>query len=244
MKKRLDQLVVDRKLAPTRSQAQARILAGEVLVRGVPSPKAGLLLPEDAEVRLATEGPRYVSRGGIKLAGALDHFGIHPKGWVCLDVGASTGGFTDCLLQRGAVHVYTVDVGRGQLDPRIRNDARVTWKESFHARDLHPRLFPELADLAVVDVSFISLRKILKPTLDCIRSGGVLLALIKPQFEAQRKDVRKGGVLRDESKRQEIFRRMTGFVTAELGLLNPEIVDSCLAGPKGNREAFLKAEKS
>ncbi|MFH1017093.1 MAG: TlyA family RNA methyltransferase [Pseudomonadota bacterium] len=242
-KKRLDQLVLDRGLAPTRAKAQALIMAGEISVNGAAMTKPGHGVAEDAPVSLISKGPKFVSRGGLKLAGALDHFHIAPKGLVCLDVGASTGGFTDCLLQRGAGHVYAIDVGKGQLDPKIRSDSRVTWREKFHARHLRPDLFPHAIDLAVVDVSFISLRKVLPFVIACLGDGGRLLALIKPQFEASRKDVTKGGVLRDETKRQEILESFRAYAPNELGLTDVDISDAVISGPKGNREAFLYGRK-
>ncbi|MFH1262680.1 MAG: TlyA family RNA methyltransferase [Pseudomonadota bacterium] len=238
-KKRLDQLVLEAGLADTRSKARALILAGEILVDGIAATKAGMLISGDTRLNLNHPGPRYVSRGGIKLAGALDHFGIDPTGWTCLDVGASTGGFSDCLLQRGAAKIFAIDVGRGQLDPKIRNDPRVSWKESFHANDLTPATFPSPVDLAVVDVSFISLEKVLPFVLPCIKAGGFLLALIKPQFEASPKEVGKGGVIRDEKKRQEIVERVTNYARETLHLQKVQTVDSSLPGPKGNREVFV-----
>jgi 23S rRNA (cytidine1920-2'-O)/16S rRNA (cytidine1409-2'-O)-methyltransferase len=235
---RLDQLVLERGLADTRSKARALILAGEILVDGKPAQKAGDLVIGDTRL-VRISGPKFVSRGGEKLAGALDHFQIDPTGWVCLDVGASTGGFTDCLLQRGAKRVCTIDVGKGQLDPKIRNDPRVEWKESFHARDLEPKTFETSFGLAVVDASFISLTKILPFVLPCIRPDGILLALIKPQFEASKKEVGKGGVIRDETKRQEIVARIVDYVSEVLKLSDVRTADSVLLGPSGNREVFL-----
>jgi len=241
-KKRLDQLVFDRGLADSRSKAQALVMAGEILVNGKKATKAGHQTKEDVLIELLSTGPRYVSRGGIKLAGALEHFGIDPTGWNCLDVGASTGGFTDCLLQRGAKNVFTLDVGKGQLDPKIRNDSRVGWSESFHIKDLTPDHIPELVDLATVDVSFISLTKVLPHVVACIRNGGTLLALIKPQFEAEKRDVLKGGVLKDEAKRQEIIQSLCEYSAKCLSLEVVGTVDSVITGPKGNQETFLYAK--
>ena len=240
---RLDQLTVERGLAETRTKAQAMIMAGEILVGGQTMTKAGVSVPATATLTCKNSGPKFVSRGGIKLAGALDHFQVDPQGWNCLDVGASTGGFTDSLLQRGAKHVSTIDVGRGQLDPKIRNHPQVTWKEEFHARKLTPATLPKLVDLAVVDVSFISLKKVLPFVIPCIRPGGRLLALIKPQFEATRKDVVKG-VLKDETKRQVILREIERFASEELQLTDLQLADAVITGPKGNREAFLFGTKS
>lgn len=238
-KKRLDQLVWETGLAPTKSKAQALILAGEIQVAGKVVSKAGQLVPENTDISLTHHGPAYVSRGGIKLASALDDFDLDPTGWVCLDVGASTGGFSDCLLQHGAKHVFTLDVGKGQLDQKLREDSRVTWKESFHVKKLTPKTLPQLVDLAVVDVSFISLQKVLWFVLPCVKNQGWILALIKPQFEASPKDVSKGGVLRDESKRQEIIETLRIFAVQELGLKNIRLIDAKIKGPKGNQETFL-----
>lgn len=240
---RLDEAVVAAGLAPTRAKAQALILAGEIAVDGKPGTKPGHAVPPNAKIDLAKIGPRYVSRGGHKLAGALDHFGIDPKGFRCLDVGASTGGFTDCLLQRGAAHVIAVDVGTGQMDQKIRNHPKVTSFESLHARDLTTEIVPIPVDLAVVDVSFISLTKVLPFVVPFIRAKGLLLALVKPQFEASRKDVPKG-VLRDENRRQEILAKMLAFVRDELRLTDPRSADAVLKGPKGNQEAFIFAKKT
>lgn len=232
-------MVVERGLAETMAKAQALILAGEVRVGEQIETKAGHLISIESVVRLKHEGPKYVSRGGTKLAGALDHFGIDPKDLFCLDVGASTGGFTDCLLQRGARHVFCVDVGRAQLDERLRKDPRVTWREEFHAKDLRPEDLSERAALAVVDVSFISLRTVLPFVLACLKPKGTLLALVKPQFEAKAKDLVKG-VLKNEVKRTQILDEMADHARS-LGLANVAVVDCVLPGPKGNVEAFLRA---
>ncbi len=239
---RLDQLTVDRGLADSRAKAQRLIMAGEVLVNGQPAPKAGHLVSASVKLTLTHEGPSYVSRGGIKLAGALDYFAVDPSGMQCLDVGASTGGFTDCLLQRGAEHVFCIDVGRGQLDPKIRNHLKVTWKESFHAKELVPAILPGLVDLAVVDVSFISLTKVLPFVIPCIAKEGLLLALVKPQFEATAKEIKKG-VLKDETKRQEILVSLRAFAEDDLRLHDARTADAVIEGPKGNKEAFLLAKK-
>ncbi|MBP8846074.1 MAG: TlyA family RNA methyltransferase, partial [Thermoanaerobaculia bacterium] len=193
----------------------------------------------DAAAALAVrEREPFVSRGGRKLAGALDAFGIDPAGRVCLDIGASTGGFTDCLLQRGARRVYAFDVGHGLLDARLRADPRVVLRERFNARHLEPGDVPEPVALAVFDVSFISLLKVVPPAIPLVAPGGLLLPLVKPQFEVGRAAVGKGGVVRDESVRREIVRRRA----AELVDLGLELVaesDSRLPGADGNREVFL-----
>ncbi len=237
---RLDELLVLRRLAENRSKARALILTGEVRVDGVVHSKAGASVRSDAELTGPWDSPKYVSRGGIKLAGALDHFEIDPTGLSCLDVGASTGGFTDCLLQRGAEEVLALDVGKRQLDDRLRTDRRVTSRESFHVKELNPQLLKEPVDLAVVDVSFISLRKVLPFVIPCIRPEGKLLALIKPQFEGTPKDVPKG-VVRDEEKRQEIVNAVVRWMLEELPLAEVHTVDCTIKGPKGNREVFASA---
>jgi len=242
-KQRLDQLVLDRGLAHTQSKAQALILAGEILVDKKRIDKVGELVCPQASIELTNTGPKFVSRGGIKLSGALEHFRLQVNGFSCLDVGSSTGGFTDCLLQRGAKHVFAIDVGRGQLDPKIRQDPRVTWRESFHVRNLTPTLLERHVDLAVVDVSFISLRKVLPFVVPCLATNGLLLALIKPQFEASQKDLAKGGVLKDQVKRKQIIEKMLQYARDELFLKDLATADAAIPGPKGNREAFLFCKK-
>ena len=231
MRKRLDVLLVERGLAESRAQAQALVMAG--LVRGYE--KAGQQVDEAAEL-VVEQPPRFVSRGGEKLAHALDELAVDPAGRDALDVGASTGGFTDVLLQRGAARVIALDVGRGQLHERLRNDPRVTVLERTNARALTD--LPFAPDLVTCDVSFISVRTALPPALALARPDWEALVLIKPQFEAGREDVGKGGVVRDP----EVHRRVLRHV-AEAALAWPAqvfgVVDSGLPGPKGNREFFL-----
>jgi 23S rRNA (cytidine1920-2'-O)/16S rRNA (cytidine1409-2'-O)-methyltransferase len=230
-KKRLDVLLVERGLAESRAQAQALVLAG--LVPG--HSKAGEQVDEDAELAVA-ETARYVSRGGEKLANALDATGVDPAGLDCLDVGASTGGFTDVLLQRGASRVIAVDVGYGQLHPRVRDDPRVTVLERTNARELEA--LPFRPELVVCDVSFISVRLALPPTLLLAAPGWQALVLVKPQFEAGRVDVGKGGVVRSHETHARVLREVA---EAALGwdARTVAVVDSGLPGPKGNREFFL-----
>jgi 23S rRNA (cytidine1920-2'-O)/16S rRNA (cytidine1409-2'-O)-methyltransferase len=235
---RLDRLLVDRGLAPSRERAQRLIMAGEVLVADRPASKPGTLVPADAPLRLRVPASPYVSRGGEKLAGALDAFGLDVGGLVVLDVGASTGGFTDCLLRRGARRVLAVDVGYGQLAWTLRQDARVVVLERTNARALEPAMLPEPADLATIDVSFISLTLVLPPVVAALRPGGVIVALVKPQFEAGRGQVGKGGVVRDPAVRAEAVANVRAAAGA-LGLSVRGEADSVLAGPKGNREVFL-----
>ncbi len=241
-KERLDRLVARRGLLASREQARRAIMAGRVLVDGRVVDKPGTQVPVAAE--LAVSGPprRFVSRGGEKLAHALDHFGIDPEGWTCLDVGASTGGFTDCLLQRGARQVYALDVGRGQLDQGLREDDRVVVMEGVNARYLEPGVLGEPVRLATVDVSFISLGKLVPALHSLIAPGGLLLPLIKPQFEAGRREVGKGGVVRDEAVRTRVIREVAVGLAA-IGFDLRGIVDSPVRGAKGNREAFACLER-
>jgi 23S rRNA (cytidine1920-2'-O)/16S rRNA (cytidine1409-2'-O)-methyltransferase len=240
---RLDQLLVERGLFPSREQARRAVMAGTVEVAGRRVDKAGTAVPADSPVVVLAPKEPFVSRAGRKLAHALDHFGIDPAGRVCLDVGASTGGFTDCLLQRGAARVYAVDVGYGQLDLRLRNDPRVVVMERINARNLAPDALPEPCDLITIDVSFISLLKVVPALLPHLATaagllpGGLLLPMIKPQFEAGRGAVGKGGILRDEEVRARAVAACAGGIAA-LGLTPLGVFDSPVAGTGGNREAF------
>jgi 23S rRNA (cytidine1920-2'-O)/16S rRNA (cytidine1409-2'-O)-methyltransferase len=237
-KERLDKLLVSRGLVRSRAKAQALIMADRVKVKGLDRPKAGSLVPAEADIQLQQPEHPYVSRGGVKLAGALDHFRLQVAGLVCLDVGASTGGFTDCLLQRGAAKVWAVDVGRGQLDWKLRNDDRVVALEQYNFRHAAPGDFSEKFDLATVDVSFISLRKIMPPLLNLIKPGARILALVKPQFEAGPDKVGKGGVVRDEAVRTDAVDRVSSFARS-IGLIEQGRADSTIKGPKGNQETFV-----
>jgi 23S rRNA (cytidine1920-2'-O)/16S rRNA (cytidine1409-2'-O)-methyltransferase len=234
---RLDELLVARGLASSRAEAGRLILAGQVrLPDGAPA-KAGRLVAPDAAVELDRAAP-FVGRGGEKLAGALEAFGVRAEGRVCLDVGASTGGFTDCLLVRGALRVHAVDVGHGQLHPRLRGDARVVVWEGVNARRLEPRWFPDAPSLATVDVSFISLEKILPAVAACLADPVEIVALVKPQFEVGRARVGKGGVVRAWEARRDAVRSVAAAAAA-LGLHTGGVAASVLPGPKGNREVFL-----
>ena len=240
-RQRLDQLLVERGLVPNRSRAQALLLAGQVRVGEGDAVrtdrKAGDLVDTGAALRV-DEPDAYVSRGGHKLAGALDAFGVDPSGAVCLDVGASTGGFTDVLVQRGASKVYAVDVGRAQLAERLRQDPRVVSMERINARELAPGVLPEPIDLAVVDVSFISLRLVLGPVASCFGSaGGAIVALVKPQFEAGR-GATDGGVVRDPVVHRQVVERVARHAV-EIGLGVVGLAVSSLLGRQGNREFFL-----
>ena len=235
---RLDRLLVDLGLAPSRERAQRLILAGEVLVGDRPATKPGTMVAADAPLRLRRPPSDYVSRGGEKLAGALDAFGLEVAGQVALDVGASTGGFTDCLLRRGARRVFALDVGYGQLAWTLRQDARVTVLERINARRLEASMLAEAPDLATVDVSFISLALVLPAVAAVLRPAGSVVALVKPQFEAGRGQVGKGGVVRDPTVRAAAVARVRDEAQT-LGLMVRGESDSVLAGPKGNREVFL-----
>jgi len=235
---RIDRLLVERGLVPNRELARRLVMAGEVLVGDRPVTKPGAEVADDAALRLRTPASPYASRGGEKLAGALDAFGIDPTGLLALDVGASTGGFTDCLLRRGARGVIAVDVGYGQIAWKLRQDPRVTVIDRTNARHLEPGQLPEPADLATVDVSFISLAKVLPAVAACVRPGGAVVALVKPQFEVGRSRVGKGGVVRDDAARADAVAAVRAAAEA-LGLTVRGEAESVLPGPKGNREVFL-----
>jgi 23S rRNA (cytidine1920-2'-O)/16S rRNA (cytidine1409-2'-O)-methyltransferase len=231
---RLDQIVVDRGLAPSRERARALILAGQVTVDDRPVTKAGTPVDADAAVALVAPDHPYAGRGGIKLAHALDTFAIPVEGRECLDIGASTGGFTDVLLQRGAARVVALDVGHGQLDWTLRNDARVVVMEHFNARRLAPADLPSAVDLVVIDVSFISLRHILPVLPPLLRPGADIVALVKPQFEAGRTEVRKG-IIRDPAVHARVLDEVTA-AGAEVGLTRVASTPSPITGQKGNVE--------
>ena len=236
---RLDQLLVQRSLAPSRERAQALILAGAVRVDGEVADRAAAPVSDAAAITVAS-GPRFVSRGGEKLDAALDELGVKVAGMVALDVGSSTGGFTDCLLQRGAVRVYAIDVGKGQLDWKLRTDARVVAREGVNARDGFE--LPERVDLVVADVSFISLRIALLPSFRHLREGGDVVALVKPQFEAGRAAVGRGGIVRDAKDRADATVAVCEAFTA-VGVGTVAIVPSRLPGREGNREIFVHSRK-
>jgi 23S rRNA (cytidine1920-2'-O)/16S rRNA (cytidine1409-2'-O)-methyltransferase len=240
---RIDQLLVTRGLAPSRARAQAIVLAGAVHVAGMRVDKAGALVDEAADVEVRGADHPYVSRGGVKLAGALDAFALDVSGVRGLDLGASTGGFTDCLLQRGAAHVVAVDVGYGQLAHKLRVDPRVTVLERTNARTLEPEAIGGPADVTVVDASFIGLAKLVPAIARCTRAGGHLVALVKPQFEVGRAEAaRTRGVVRDEDVRADAIEAAERAV-AEGGFTLVARADSVLPGPKGNREAFVHARR-
>ncbi|MFI5322998.1 MAG: TlyA family RNA methyltransferase [Thermodesulfobacteriota bacterium] len=241
-KKRLDAVLVERGLVETRARARAVIMAGDVYVDGVRTDKAGALVKEGSEIAVKDTSLKYVSRGGIKLEAALKEFRIDPEGEIAVDIGASTGGFADCLLRSGAAKVYAVDVGYGQLDWKLRQDPRVIIREKLNARYIKPEDICEPADIVVIDVSFISLTMIIPPTLALLKSGGVLIALIKPQFEVGKGEVGKGGIVRDEAKYREVIDKITEFVKS-LGVSVLGVIQSPIEGAEGNKEFLIAAVK-
>jgi 23S rRNA (cytidine1920-2'-O)/16S rRNA (cytidine1409-2'-O)-methyltransferase len=245
LKVRLDKLLVDRGLAASRERAQALILAGKVLVDDQKVEKAGAQVAAECVIRLLGEDLKYVSRGGLKLERALDHWKIDAAGKVCLDVGASTGGFTDCLLQRGAAKVIAVDTGYGQMDFKLRQDARVRLLEKLNARYLTHEALGETVELIVMDVSFISATLVLPAVIGAAfpesreeRSGRLIIVLVKPQFEAGREHVGKGGIVRDEATQLAAVERVKESVL-KLGAVQTDVIDSPILGAEGNREFLL-----
>lgn len=242
-KKRLDVLLVERGLAETEAKARALILAGSVIVNDQRSDKAGAPTALDAALRLKGEVMPYVSRGGLKLKAALDALGLDVTGAVCADIGASTGGFTDCLLQSGAARVHAIDVGYGLLHERLRQDARVISHERVNARSLSEEDVPEPIDVMVIDVSFISLKTVLPSVLPRLKPQGTLIALVKPQFELEAARIGEGGVVRDPEARREVIDAIRSFVS-ERGFTELLCLDSPVHGPAGNVEALLAARKT
>lgn len=240
---RLDRLLVDRGLAPTREKGQALILAGQVLVNEQKIDKPGANVALDAAVRILGEGLRYVSRAGYKLEAALDHFQIAVEGRIVLDVGSSTGGFTDCVLQRGALRVHAIDSGTNQMDWKLRSDARVRLREQTNARFLKPDDLGEAADLLTMDVSFISVTLLLPVVVPMLKPGGDAVILVKPQFEAGRGQVGKGGIVRDEAVRQACIERVRACAQ-ECGLEVTGVIASPILGSEGNQEYLLHGKKA
>jgi 23S rRNA (cytidine1920-2'-O)/16S rRNA (cytidine1409-2'-O)-methyltransferase len=240
---RLDQALVERALCDSREKAKRLILAGVVRVNGHPAKKASDNIKPADEIVVETP-EKFVSRGGHKLEHALEHFQLHVAGHTAIDIGASTGGFTDCLLQRGAAKVFAVDVGQGQLAWKLRSDARVVVMEKTNARFLKPENFPAPADLIVADCSFISLTKILPPAVPLLKPDGKIVALIKPQFEAGKAEVDKGrGVITDTAIHERVLAELRDFVGAQAGLCWRGVVESPLLGPAGNKEFLALIEK-
>ncbi len=240
VKMRLDRLLMKRGFAESREKAQALIFAGQVLVQEQKIDKAGALVPQDAEIRILGEVLPYVSRGGLKLERALEEFRVSIPGKTALDIGASTGGFTDCLLQHGCTKVYAVDVGYGQIAWKLRQDPRVVVIERTNIRAMELSVIPELVDMAVVDVSFISLEKVIPAVLKFLKPETEIIALIKPQFEVGKDAVGKGGIVRDEAARSAAVERVAGFVRG-LGLEVKGIIPSPITGQDGNIEYLIYA---
>jgi 23S rRNA (cytidine1920-2'-O)/16S rRNA (cytidine1409-2'-O)-methyltransferase len=244
-KDRTDALLVARGLCDSREQAKRLILAGEVRSGDRVIDKPSVQLASDAPLEIKDK-PRFVGRGGLKLEGALDAFQIDPTGWVCIDVGASTGGFTDCLLQRGAARVHAVDVGTNQLVWKLRNDPRVIVKEQFNARHMVPADIGEPVRLAVMDLSFISLTLVLPAVFSVLESGGSVVCLIKPQFELRREDITRGGIVRDPALHEQSIEKIRHFVTTEFACTWNGVIPSSITGMDGNQEflAWIRLPES
>jgi len=242
MKKRLDMLMMERSLAPSREKAKAFIMAGDVYVDGQKEDKAGTMFPETVKIEVRGNTLPYVSRGGLKLEKAMKNFDVTLEGKVCMDVGASTGGFTDCMLQNGAVKVYSIDVGYGQLDWKLRNDPRVVCMEKTNIRYVVPENMGEPADFSSIDVSFISLTKVLLPVRNLLTDEGEIVCLIKPQFEAGREKVGKKGVVRDPAVHQEVIEKVRDYAMSIF--MEPcHLSFSPIKGPEGNIEYLLHLKK-
>jgi 23S rRNA (cytidine1920-2'-O)/16S rRNA (cytidine1409-2'-O)-methyltransferase len=242
LRSRLDKLIVERGLADSREKARRLILAGEILVDETPADKPGSLVRIEAAIRLRRPLKTFVGRGGEKLQGALDSFSLDPSGLSVLDVGASTGGFTDCVLQRGAASVTALDVGKGQLDWKLVSDPRVRVIEGVNARYLDPKDFPEPFDLATIDLSFISVTKVLPAVAPLVKPGGALLMLVKPQFELSPAEVETGGLVRDEKKHRKAVESVSAAAFG-LGLRVLGVVPAVIRGASGNQEYFLLARR-
>ena len=242
MKERLDVLLVKRNLAESREKAKAIIMAGSVFVDGEREDKAGSSFPADVRIEVKGHALPYVSRGGLKLEKALSNFDVTVEGKVCTDVGSSTGGFTDCMLQRGAVKVFAIDVGRGQLDWKLRQDERVVCMEKTNIRYVTPEDIGEPVDFSSIDVSFISLTKVLEPIRGYLRSDGEIVALIKPQFEAGREKVGKKGVVREKSTHHEVIEKVAQYANS-IGFEVLNIDFSPIKGPEGNIEYLIHLRK-
>ena len=241
-KQRLDVLLVERGLAGSRERAKRMIMAGEVLVDNQKVDKAGATVKPEAEIRLLGNDIPYVSRGGLKLEKAMQEFGVPIEGRSCADIGASTGCFTDCMLQNGAVRVYAIDVGYGQLAWKLRTDERVVNMERTNIRNVTPEDIGQLLDFASIDVAFISLTKVLPVAFTLLKEDGELVALIKPQFEAGREFVGKKGVVREPSVHEDVIRKVTGFAR-ELGFVPMALTFSPVKGPEGNIEYLIRLTK-
>ena len=242
MKKRLDLLMVERALAPSREKAKAYIMSGDVYVDGQKEDKAGTMFKETVKIEVRGNTLPYVSRGGLKLEKAMNNFGVTLDGKVCMDVGASTGGFTDCMLQNGAVKVYSIDVGYGQLDWKLRNDPRVVCMEKTNIRYVLPENLEEPAQFSSIDVSFISLTKVLLPVRNLLTEEGEIVCLIKPQFEAGREKVGKKGVVRDPAVHLEVIEKVIAYAST-ISMEPCHLSFSPIKGPEGNIEYLLHLKK-
>ena len=242
MKKRLDLLMVERALAPSREKAKAYIMSGDVYVDGQKEDKAGTMFKETVKIEVRGNTLPYVSRGGLKLEKAMNNFGVTLDGKVCMDVGASTGGFTDCMLQNGAVKVYSIDVGYGQLDWKLRNDPRVVCMEKTNIRYVLPENLEEPAQFSSIDVSFISLTKVLLPARNLLTEEGEIVCLIKPQFEAGREKVGKKGVVRDPAVHLEVIEKVIAYAST-ISMEPCHLSFSPIKGPEGNIEYLLHLKK-
>ena len=242
MKERLDVLLVNRGLAPSREKAKAMIMEGNVFVNNNREDKAGSMFTDDCIIEIHGNTLKYVSRGGLKLEKAMTHFGITLEGKVCMDIGASTGGFTDCMLQNGACKVYAVDVGYGQFAWKLRQDERVVCMEKTNIRYVTPKDIDDALDFASVDVSFISLTKVLEPARELLKDHGQMVCLIKPQFEAGREKVGKKGVVRERSVHEEVIEKVISFAM-EIGFSIHNLEYSPIKGPEGNIEYLVYIEK-
>lgn len=242
MKERLDKILIDRNIIGSRERARALIMEGKVFVEGVPVLKAGAMVNSDADIEIKGEDIPYVSRGGLKLEAAIKHFDIHLKDKIAMDVGSSTGGFTDCLLQHGAVKVYCIDVGYGQLAWKLRQDQRVVLFERTNIRHLQRDKIHDVIDIATVDVSFISLVKVIPKVIEFLKEEGEIIALIKPQFEVGKGEVDKGGIIRNEGKRLKTVEDVKEKLE-DAGLRTIGIIQSPIAGQKGNVEYLIYCKK-
>ncbi len=242
MKSRLDKIIVEKGIAPSRERAQALIMEGKIFVNGVPSLKAGAMVAEDAAIELKGEDIPYVSRGGLKLEAAIENFNIRLKDKIAMDVGASTGGFTDCMLQNGAKKIYCIDVGYGQLAWKLRQDPRVVLIERTNIRYLEKKKISDEIDIATIDVSFISLTKVVPAVLQFLKEEGEIIALIKPQFEVGKGEVGKGGIVKDEAKRMKAVEFVKESLES-LGLETIGVIQSPILGQKGNTEFLIYMKK-
>lgn len=241
-KERIDKLLIEKRIVQSRERARSLIMEGRVIVEDRTIDKPGTKVDVEAQLQIRGEDLPYVSRGGVKLEGALNAFGVHPSGMVVMDVGASTGGFTDCVLQKGARKVYAVDVGYGQLAWKLRKDPRVVNLERRNIRYLKREEVEEEVDLILIDTSFISIEKYLPHLLGFLRKGGTIISLIKPQFEVGKGEVGKGGVVKDPALHQKVIERISQF-SRGLGLKVLRVIESSLLGPKGNKEFFIYLKK-